>query len=133
MHEQHPLLFYDGICGLCDRAVQFVLFTEASGKIRFAPLQGPTAAEHLPALDRSQLASLVLIKDGKFYRKADAVIQIAKYLKHPWKGVLTLLQIFPSGIRNLGYDLVARYRYPIFGKFDSCKLPAPHQRERFLP
>ena len=130
---RRPIVFFDGVCGFCNAWVDFILARDPDGKLTFAPLQGVTAEQLLPTEDRTQLHSRVLWRPERAYRKTSAVVRIFWTLGGVWWLVGSLLWIIPRPLRNLGYDLVARNRYRIFGKKDACRMPTPEQRSRFLP
>ncbi|MBX9769234.1 MAG: DCC1-like thiol-disulfide oxidoreductase family protein [Bdellovibrionales bacterium] len=138
--EKRTILFYDGVCGLCDRTVQFLLNhakRETSGPsnegLYFSPLQGETAKTILAESDRRDLSSVVLVQNGVIYRKARAIAQTSGYVRAPWNLILSGIRGIPIPLANFSYDLVARFRYQVFGKFESCKLPRPEERRHFLP
>ena len=135
--QSAPVLLYDGLCGFCNGTVQFVLPRDRSQRIRFAPLQGEYAREvfarhpELAAVD-----SLILVESGanggeRVSVRSDSVLRLAPYLGGPWR-VGTVLRIVPRSLRDWAYDLFARNRYRLFGRYDSCPLPTPEQRRRFL-
>ena len=132
------VLLYDGLCGFCDRTVQFILARDPGGSMMFAPLQGEYAAGILrqrPALRK--VDSLILVEgaadaaDTRVSVRSDAVLGIARYLGGPWRAAL-ILGLVPSAPRDWGYDLFARHRYRLFGRYDSCPIPGPEQRARFI-
>jgi predicted DCC family thiol-disulfide oxidoreductase YuxK len=131
--RSHPVLLFDGVCNLCNRWVQFVIERDPEAQFRFAPLQS-TAAQRLLAdcgYEGETLDSVVLVEDGTYYTKSDAVIRTAYHLG----GVYRLLEpgkIVPTRLRNAVYDFVAARRYGWFGKRDQCMMPEPDLRERFL-
>ena len=127
------ILFFDGVCGLCHWSVDFVLIRDVNGKIQFAPLQGETAHSLLAPAEISQLNSVVFWNAGRVDRKSSAVVRVLWQLSLGWQLVGTLLGLIPLPLRNLGYDLVARNRYALFGKKPSCRVPRPEERIRFLP
>ena len=127
------ILFFDGVCGLCHWSVDFVLIRDLNGKIQFAPLQGETAHSLLAPAQISQLNSVVFWNAGRVDRKSSAVVRVLWQLSLGWQLVGTLLWLIPLPLRNLGYDLVARNRYALFGKKPSCRVPRPEERIRFLP
>ncbi len=127
------ILFFDGVCGLCSRAVDFVLTRDRQGVFKFAPLQGETARQLLSAADVGDLNSMVLWVEGRTYCKSSAAVRILWRLGLSWQIIGTLLWLVPLPLRNLGYSLVARYRYRFFGKHDACRMPTPEERSRFLP
>ena len=128
------VLFYDGVCGLCDRLVQFVLRRDRHGRFQFAPLQGETAAATLARFgkDPRDLDTVyVLTDDGRLLRKARAILFTLRALGLPWS-LLTIFSILPTVILDWFYDRVANNRYRMFGKRDVCELPSGETRSRFL-
>lgn len=129
----HPIIFYDGVCGLCDGLVQFVLRRDTAGAFRFAPLQGSLAARVLPdyGKDPKELASVYVLAEGRVRERAEAVLYVLRRLGLLW-AALSLLSLLPRPLLDLGYRLAARYRYRLFGRYEACPLPDPHLRGRFL-
>jgi predicted DCC family thiol-disulfide oxidoreductase YuxK len=134
----HPILFYDGVCGLCDRAVQFVLRHDHAGRIRFAPLQSELARDVLArqGRDAADLDSMYLGLDigtprERLLTRSDGVIQVLRELGGPWRW-LAAARLVPHGLRDPAYDWVVRHRYRWFGRHEQCVLPRPEWRERFL-
>ncbi len=127
------ILFFDGVCGLCNKAVDFVLVRDDQQAIKFAPLQGDTARSLLTPADVENLNTMILWVKGRSYRKSAAAVRVLWRLSLGWKILGTLLWLIPLPLRNLGYTLVARNRYRFFGKKESCRLPTPAERLRFLP
>lgn len=127
------LVFYDGTCGLCDHAVQFVLKHDKNGDFAFAPLQGKTAKELLKFVPQED--SLVLIEDyqtqaRKIYQFGEGAFRILWLLGGPFR-LAGWPFFFPSFLYNWGYRLVARNRHKFFSQ-DTCKLPDPKLKDRFL-
>jgi predicted DCC family thiol-disulfide oxidoreductase YuxK len=127
-----PIVFFDGVCGLCNSSVDFVLRHDQRNRLRFAPLQGETAALLLPPADRQNLGSLVLWNDGRTYRRSTAVVRVLWQLGPFWQFLGGLLWVIPAPLRNAGYRVVAALRYRLFGKKSACRLPTPEERSRFL-
>ena len=127
------VLFFDGVCGLCSRSIDFVLKYDTDEKFQFAPLQGTTAQTLLKSTDIEDLNTVVLWIAGRSYRKSAAIVRVLWQLGPCWKVIGTLLWFIPLPIRNLGYTLVAKNRYRVFGKSETCLMPTPHERLRFLP
>jgi predicted DCC family thiol-disulfide oxidoreductase YuxK len=123
------VVFFDGVCGLCSRSVDFILARDRTGAIRFAPLQGETAARELG--DR-RIDSIVVREGGRLYRRSAAVLRIASALGGVWRLLAALARPIPRPLRDLLYDVIARHRYRWFGKRDTCRLPTPEERARFL-
>ncbi len=130
-----PLLLYDGVCALCNGAVRFVLRRDRTERSRFCALDGDTAASVLsehPGL--SGIDSMIWIDAaGTAHVKSDAVIAIGRYLGGPWKAASGFAAWTPRWLRDGVYDVVARIRYRLFGRYDVCPVPPPQFRARFLP
>jgi predicted DCC family thiol-disulfide oxidoreductase YuxK len=132
------LVLYDGVCGLCDRTVQFLLAEDQSAVLSFAPLQGETAAGILA--DRpltGEVRSVVFVRDLGTPRQVILVrsagaLAILAAVGGFWR-VVAGLRVVPRPLRDLVYDWIARHRYAWWGRFEACKLPAPAVQARFLP
>jgi len=131
------LLFYDGHCGLCHRAVKFVLKHDRSGKaFRFAPLQGSTFQSRVFPEQRAALPdSIVVLTDtGSLLVRSDAFIHILRRLGGGWRFLAGIVDVIPRSLRDLAYDFIARVRYRVFGKRDDlCPIVPPDLRARFDP
>lgn len=134
------VLFYDGVCGLCDRLVQFVLARDSRRRFVFAALQGRYARETLPRQGRNpdDLDSLYLLTGAgtpaeRAFDRSGAVLAVLRRLPPPWSWLGALAALIPSTLRDRIYDAVARRRYRLFGRSETCRLPRPGQGERFLP
>jgi len=135
----NPIILYDGVCGLCNRFVQFVLKHDANDRFRFAPLQSEFARRILEkhGVDSQRLESLCLLhhqgRTGEgLETRSTAVISVLREFGGRWRALANLLAVLPRGLRDWGYNLVARYRYPIFGKYETCPIPSPGDRRKFL-
>lgn len=128
----HPILFFDGVCNLCDGFVQFVIKQDADAVFKFAPLQSNTAIELLgEELDLKKLDSVVLWDNGKLYSHSDVAIQVGSKLGGFWS-LIQIFRIVPKFIRDAVYNWIARNRYRWFGKKDACMIPTPELKARFL-
>ncbi|UYV13187.1 MAG: DCC1-like thiol-disulfide oxidoreductase family protein [Phycisphaera sp.] len=132
MPETHPIILFDGTCGLCDRTVRLVSRLDRKGRFRFAPLQSEAAAflfqrHHVP----ESIDSIVLVHQGSDGGRArvqsDAAIGVARLLGFPWSLAVVFLAI-PRPIRDAAYRFIARHRYRVFGRVDACGLPTEAQR-----
>jgi predicted DCC family thiol-disulfide oxidoreductase YuxK len=128
-----PIVFFDGVCGLCNRFIDFVIKRDRAGVFRFAPLQGETARERLPAADVRDVNTMVLVDEQGVFRKSTAATRILIRLGGICGLIGSVLRLVPRPLRDAGYSLVARYRYAIFGKKETCRMPTPAERARFLP
>ena len=127
------LLFFDGVCGLCSRSVDFVLARDRRSIFQFAPLQGETARQLLPPAYVNDLNSMVLLVEGRSFRKSSAAVRVLWRLGFGWRLLSVFAWLVPLPLRDLVYDLVARNRYRLFGKHETCRMPTPAERSRFLP
>ncbi|MBD8004153.1 thiol-disulfide oxidoreductase DCC family protein [Bacillus norwichensis] len=128
----NPIVLFDGVCNFCDASVQFIIKNDPKGKFRFAPLQSDIGQKLLKQYHFSaDVDSIVLIEEDKTYCKSDAALRICRHLKGLWK-LAYILIILPGSARNFIYDVLARNRYNWFGKKDTCILPSPEVRRRFL-
>ena len=133
MYESEPILFFDGVCNLCSNSVQFVLKHNRQGNIRFASLQSHFAKQKLESFDlpKDYLQSLVLIESGEVYVKSDAALRLSTHLNGIWS-IGSAFLIVPRFIRDGVYDFVAKHRYNWFGKAETCWIPKPEWKERFV-
>ena len=130
--KEDPVILFDGVCNLCNGAVQFIIRHDKKKLFHFAPLQGPTATTLLKnRLHPENAESIVLVENATFYFKSTAALRIARKLKG-WPVLLYGFIIVPPFIRDRVYDLIARKRYAWFGKQDSCMIPTPELMNRFL-
>ncbi len=129
---KHIILF-DGVCNLCNGSVQFIIKRDKHSKFRFASLQSEFGQDKLLAfhLDNKDMDSFVYVRDGKVFTKSTAGLMVLKDLGGLWK-ILYLLIIFPKPLRDWFYNLIAKNRYKMFGKKESCMLPSADLKSRFL-
>jgi predicted DCC family thiol-disulfide oxidoreductase YuxK len=132
-----PVLLYDGLCGFCDGTVQFILRHDRKKTLRFATLQGDYARG---VIDRHpELAgvdSLILVERDpaggeRVHVRSNGALGVARYLGGAWH-LARATAIVPRVIRDLAYDGFARIRYRVFGRYNSCPIPTPEQRARFI-
>lgn len=133
------VVFYDGVCGLCNRLVQFLLKRDSRGVIRYAPLQGEFARRELAAygFDAADLDTLFVIAgwgspNARVLTRSRAVLHAGTRLGGAWAVAARVAQVVPPSIADRFYRFVARRRYRAFGKFEACPLPPPEWRDRFL-
>ena len=150
-----PILLYDGVCGLCNRMVQFILRHDAQGTFRFASLQSGLAARILARHGYSQpskaahgevpnnsagLDTIYVVlqpdsRDGNketLFSRSDALAFVLKELGGVWRMLGAGIQVVPRPVRNWGYGVVARNRYRVFGQYETCPLPSEATRALFL-
>lgn len=132
-----PILLYDGICGFCNGAVQTILRLDKGGSLRFAALDSDfgrnVIARHqaLAGVDSVVFVDNPDSPDERVTVRSAAALRVAKYLGGWWRPLL-VAGVIPAPIRDRLYDGFARVRYRIFGTHDTCPIPAPQVRARFL-
>ena len=137
-YEGAHLLLYDGVCGLCSRLLQFVLRHDQRRVFRFASLQSEIggAVVERSGGDPGELSTLYAVADyqsgrSRVFTRSDAVLFVASELGWPWT-VARLARTLPRRLRDRAYDFVARHRYRVFGRHDSCPIPLSEFRARFI-
>ena len=132
--ENKKIILFDGVCNLCDNAIQYVIKHDKKDVFRFVPLQSDLGKEILNYLkiDTSKMDSIILYEPGiAYFYKSDAALEIVKDLNGLLKWSI-IFKIIPSGLRNPIYDYVARNRYKWYGKKDACMIPTPELKAKFL-
>jgi predicted DCC family thiol-disulfide oxidoreductase YuxK len=131
--EQSPVLFFDGVCGLCNGFIQFLFDVDEQSVFKVATLQGAFAAEKLPDTLTKNLNSLVVMTDeGTLLTKSRAVLFVMTRVGGLWRVVGIAGNLVPARVTDIVYDLVAKNRYHLFGKLESCRMPTPSERSRFV-
>ena len=128
-----PVILFDGVCNLCNGAVRFVAERDPRGVFRFASLQSEAGQTLLRqhGLSTGDFDSVVLVDDAGVRTRSSAALAVAARLSAPWPA-LSAFRVLPRPLRDAVYDLVARYRYRVFGRTDQCMIPTPELRARFL-
>ncbi|MDN3594035.1 thiol-disulfide oxidoreductase DCC family protein [Zunongwangia endophytica] len=132
--ENKKIVLFDGVCNLCNDAVIFIIKHDKKDQFRFASLQGEIGKQLLEerGLDPNYLDSIILIEPGiAWYQKSDAALEIAKELSGIYQG-LKFFKFLPTGLRDIVYEDIASNRYKWFGKKESCMIPTPDLKAKFL-
>ena len=133
MISDSSIVLFDGVCNLCNGAVNFIMDRDPRQQFRFASLQSEVGeallAQH--GLPTSYLGSLVLVEGQKVYTKSTAALRITRRLSGLWP-LFYVFIVLPTGVRDFFYDIIARNRYRVFGKSDTCRLPTAAERARFV-
>src|SRR4051794_20637814 len=133
MPESPPLILFDGVCNLCAWAVRFIIERDPQGLFRFASLQSELGrcllAQH--GIDTESTDSFVLIEDGIAFTESSAALRVARQLGGAWPLCYAAI-ILPRFLRDPIYRFIARNRYRWFGKQETCMVPMPELRARFL-
>lgn len=126
------IILFDGVCNLCNSSVQFIIKRDTAGYFKFASLQSESGQTLLKKCGlNNNLNSFVLIENNKVYLKSSAALRVCSKLGTGWR-ILSIFRFLPPFIRDFLYDIVAKNRYKWFGKEESCMLPLPEWKERFL-
>ncbi len=133
LSAEGPVLFFDGVCNLCNWSVQFVIEHEKDPILRFASLQSNLGrkVKSMASFADPKLDSLILLKDGHLLTESKAAITLAGYLRWPYYG-LSLFHVIPQWLLDPIYRFVAYHRYRIFGKQEQCMIPDQSTRFRFV-
>lgn len=133
------IILYDGVCGLCNRLVQFLLKHDKHGRLRFASLQSDFAEKVLRrhGFDPKDLDTVHVVENydqpgERVLQRSDAILRAGRELGGVWSALSAVAGVIPRFLRDPFYLLVARNRYRVFGKYETCMLPDPDQRSRFL-
>jgi predicted DCC family thiol-disulfide oxidoreductase YuxK len=133
MQATTPVLFYDGDCGLCARAVQWSLGHDHRRLLRFAPLQGSTYAA-IASADKPRDLETMVVHDGEgLHVRSEAALRVLSYVGGPWRVLAGVARVCPRALRDAMYRFVANHRIAWFGTAERCDLPKPGDRGRFLP
>lgn len=128
-----PVIFFDGVCNLCNNSVDFIIKRDKQATFQFASLQSDVASRLLSQHDYTvgEMTTLVLLQDGQIYTRSRAALEICRKLDGLWP-LLYIFRWVPAFIRDSIYNWVSRNRYRWFGKRDSCRIPEEHEKVRFL-
>ncbi len=133
MEETHAVVLFDGVCNLCNKSVQFIIRRDKRDRFRFAPLQGKTGQALLSrhGLPADSFNSFILAEGDKIYTHSTGALRMLKELGFPWSMAYAFI-IVPRFIRDGVYRAVARNRYRWFGRQESCMIPTPALKKKFL-
>ncbi|WP_121330907.1 thiol-disulfide oxidoreductase DCC family protein [Flavobacterium sp. 81] len=128
------IILFDGVCNLCNGAVQFIIKNDKKDIFRFVALQSELGIEicNYIGVDQTKIDSIILYNPGvAYYYKSTAAIKIAEELGGIYS-LISIGRIFPEKIRNYIYDYIAKNRYKWYGKKESCMIPTPELKSKFL-
>ena len=134
MEKGKKIILFDGVCNLCNNAIQFIIKRDNKDIFRYAALQSELGQQLTKerGIDTQLVDSMILLEPGvAYFVKSDAALEISKEFGGLWS-ILQVFSWFPSALRNPIYDLVARNRYKWFGKKDQCMIPTPELQAKFL-
>ena len=128
-----PIVLFDGVCNLCNGAVNFIIYHDPKAQFRFASLQsdfGQTELQRL-GLPSDVIETLILLDEGQAWLRSTAALRIARRLGAPWSWLYPLI-VLPRPVRDWMYNLIARNRYRWFGKQETCRVPTAELKARFV-
>ena len=127
------IILFDGICNLCNSSVTFIIDRDKKNLFKFASLQSEAGQFLLKkyGLNGKDFDSIIFISGEKYFTRSSAVLRIAKNLSFPWN-IFPVFIVIPPPFRDFLYDIIARNRYNWFGKKDSCRIPTPELKNKFL-
>jgi len=133
MIEHNHIVFFDGVCNLCNNTVDFLMRHNKDGTLKFSSLQSEFASQFLTqySIDLNQLSTIYFYANGQLHKKSKAAFNIAQQLNAPYR-YLNFFSFLPEGISNFFYDLIAKNRYRLFGKKETCRIPTEAEVSRFL-
>lgn len=131
--NEFSVILFDGVCNFCNSSVNFIIERDYKNRFKFAALQSGKGQELLRRynINTDNLKTIILIEGGKYYAKTTAALRITKHLKGIWK-IFYIFIIIPPIVRNIVYNIIAKYRYKWFGRKDACRIPAQDEKEKFL-
>ena len=129
---KNPIVLFDGVCNLCNGAVQFIIARDADATLRFVALQSEMGKNILKKHNTQSIdmKSIILLENDKLYDRSTAALRMAKNMDGLWK-ILYVFIIVPKPIRDAVYNVVARNRYRWFGQKNECWLPTPDLKKHF--
>ena len=133
LSETNPILLFDGVCNLCNGAVQFVIKYGSKDVLRFTALQSEVGQQILEHFDlpKEDIFSVILLDNGKIYTRSSAALRMYKNMGGVWS-LMYFFMIIPRPIRDAVYNFIAKNRYKWFGEKESCMIPTPELKSRFL-
>ncbi len=132
MQTQKPIVFFDGICHLCNSFVDKVIQLDRQSQFQFASLQGETAKKILRPEERTHLETVILLENKKKYHRSDAILRVLTKLGGIYK-IFFLGYLLPQFLRDGLYAWIAHNRYAWFGQREFCRLPKSDEKDRLLP
>ena len=128
MEQSEKIIIFDGVCGLCNRSIDILIKLDRQKILQYTSLQG----EFFKTLKTEpDIDSIIFYEDGILYYKSTAILKIFQALGGVWK-ITAIFYLIPKVIRDFLYDLIAKYRYRIFGKMASCRMPQKDERDLFI-
>ena len=133
MTSDSNIILFDGVCNLCNFWVNFIMDRDAKSVFKFASLQSEAGIKLIEkhSINTKDIDSVILIMNNKYFVKSEAALKIAGELTLFWK-IFYYLRFIPCPIRDFLYDIIAKNRYSIFGKRESCRIPTEEEKSKFI-
>lgn len=133
IQDKYDLILFDGVCNLCNNAVDFVIRRDKNNRFKFGALQDKATKSILKEykINQNYIDSIILIRGDQIFYKSKAALEIARNLGGPWPAMYIFI-FLPGFIRDPVYDWIARNRYRWFGKKETCRIPSAKEKEKFL-
>lgn len=130
---ENPIIFFDGVCGLCDGFIRFLIEVDQKKVFKVATLQGASANSRLPrGLTAGINSVVVLTESGDILTKSAAILFVFKKLGGIWQALSWFGGIFPTSFMDALYGFVSRHRYKLFGRLETCRRPSADDDARFI-
>ena len=133
MNQNSDIILFDGVCNFCNFWLNIIIQRDVDKIFRYASLQSEAGIRlaNKYSINKKDIDSVILIRDGKCFIKSEAALEIAKVLT-PFYKIFYYLKIIPRPVRDFIYDLIAKNRYAIFGKRESCRIPTEEEKSKFI-
>ncbi|HYV39512.1 MAG TPA: thiol-disulfide oxidoreductase DCC family protein [Gemmataceae bacterium] len=133
VNKEQPIVLFDGVCNLCNGLVQFLIRRDGQARLRLASLQSTSGQALLTWCGQplEDFDTMVFIESGRAFFKSTAILRILRYFPWPWP-MLSIALVIPTWLRDWFYDRVALNRYVLFGRRETCMMPTPELKKRFL-
>lgn len=131
--DKYDIILFDGVCNLCNNAVDFVIRRDQNDRFKFGALQDPATKSILKKykINQNYIDSIILVRGDLVFYKSKAALEIAKKLGGMWP-FLYVFNVLPSFLLDPVYDWIAKNRYKWFGKKETCRIPTPKEKGKFL-
>ena len=133
MTSDSNIILFDGVCNFCNFWVNFIMDRDAKSVFKFASLQSEAGIKLIEkhSINTKDIDSVILIMNNKYFVKSEAVLKIARELTSFWK-IFYYFKFIPAPVRDFIYDIIAKNRYSIFGKRESCRIPTEEEKSKFI-
>lgn len=133
LSDSHPIIFFDGVCGFCSASLDWIIKADDKETFRYCTLQDDLGQMMREQTGRAQdMDTVIGLYKGQIYTKTDVTILICDHLGGAYNILGSILKVIPRSLRDVGYNIVAKYRYNIMGKKEECYIPSAAIRAQFV-